>query len=723
MDDGSTCRDPYPSALDSCSCYLDVDMAHDYEMVHLAEREDPRDINMASSSTNTLLEHSRKGRISERLFVVHVLHSVLLVICLIILVAGINRWEHRVSVNVQKASQVASYISVGFQAFFTASILVLFWLSRSIAIDDAIRHPQTLLDLDMRLQAWTGLGPSLTNWLYEPGRVLSRLSPILSTIPIYFVAGTVLQITSSGVLGVNVYNYTSTTTDDYAATNHMGSYSGIDDIFGNRGLSWWFAAEENTGLWQAARQNMFLPDINNTQTPGLQGRLLHDIPNVLHNTFDLAHVNGTRINVQCSQPQDVLMEALLLPQGINDTSVALHSNDSKYVSNATNTDYDDQVWLNVSMSVPPYWDSSVPGLNFSSLWSQSPYAFETDQTSMELPTKVILQVWAFSNNTNVSIGHHQVIFALATGDPSVLIRDSNNSTGIYSNFTIIPGRNVSDCLHECNIWSGSDCDNRCKPQPVPGYLQVIGCSMHTTQVNVSVTETGLLPKEFTQGEHAPHEWVSFEWEQQSEVIMDRQFLIIFSPAPSFDDPTGQTAIDRGYTGAERLLKRALVGSDGWHPTGMNLSRLESDMELLSASYFWNYWQTCDFPKVLAPDYVECDSFRFMTASNWDRVVAADFTGTETRARLEVVIWRAAVSVGCSLVMAVLAMGLLGMKTDLGPGESLKGTRFVETVALMRGSGLPGLVVDMGPGVDRVPLRYGVCKDGSGANLDVAVDQS
>ncbi|KAK0451615.1 hypothetical protein EV421DRAFT_1048228 [Armillaria borealis] len=398
------------------------------------------------------------------------------------------------------------------------------------------------------------------------------------------------------------------------------------------------------------------------------------------------------------------MEALLLPQDINDLSVALHSNDSKYVSNATNTDYNDQVWLNVSMSAPPYWDSSVPGLNFSSLWSQFPYSFETDQTRMELPTKIILQNWAFPSNTNVSFGHHQVIFALVTGDPSVLIRDSNNSTGIFSNFTIIPGRNVSDCLHECNIWHGSDCDNLCKPQPVPGYMQVIGCSMHTTQVNVSVTETGLLPEEFTQEEHASHEWVSFKWEPQSEVIMDRQFLIIFSPAPSFDDPTGETAIARGYTGAERLLKRALVSPDGWQPTGMDLSQLENDMELLSASYFWNFWQTCDFPKALAPNYVECDSFLFNFLPLWDRFVAADFTRTEARARLEVVIWKAAVSVGCSLVMVVMAMVLLGMKTDLGPGESLKGTRFVETVALMRGSGLPGHVVDIGTGLAKTGLR-------------------
>ncbi|KAK0451614.1 hypothetical protein EV421DRAFT_1048341 [Armillaria borealis] len=186
----------WPSAL-----YIHyLDMANDYEMVHLAEREDPRDCNTASSST-ALLEPSRQYRISRRLFVVHFFHSALLVLCITVLVAGLCRWEHRVSVNVQKATQVASYISVAFQAFFTASILILFWLSRNVAIDDAIRHPQTLLELDMRLQAWAGLGPSLTNWLYEPGRLLSRLSPVFSIIPIYFVAGTVLQITSSGVLG------------------------------------------------------------------------------------------------------------------------------------------------------------------------------------------------------------------------------------------------------------------------------------------------------------------------------------------------------------------------------------------------------------------------------------------------------------------------------------------------------------------------------------------
>ncbi len=111
-----------------------------------------------------------------------------------------------------------------------------------------------------------------------------------------------------------------------------------------------------------------------------------------------------------------------------------------------------------------------------------------------------------------------------------------------------------------------------------------------------------------------------------------------------------------------------------------------------------------FPKVLAPDYMECDSFQFMTASDWDRVVAADFMRSETRARLEVVIWRDAIGVGCSLVMGDVGDGVVGMKTDLGPGESLKGTRFVETVALMHGSGLPGLVVDMVCGLGTVEAR-------------------
>lgn len=94
-------RDPCPLVYYLCFYYLDVDMAHDYEMVHLSEREHPHDINIASSSTNTLVEHSRKGRISKRRFIVHVLHSTLLVI---FNHSGRRdkRWEHRVSVYVQK---------------------------------------------------------------------------------------------------------------------------------------------------------------------------------------------------------------------------------------------------------------------------------------------------------------------------------------------------------------------------------------------------------------------------------------------------------------------------------------------------------------------------------------------------------------------------------------------------------------------------------------------
>ncbi len=45
---------------------------------------------------------TRFSKFSKRLFAVHVLHAAVLVICLVILVAGISKWEHWVPVNVQK---------------------------------------------------------------------------------------------------------------------------------------------------------------------------------------------------------------------------------------------------------------------------------------------------------------------------------------------------------------------------------------------------------------------------------------------------------------------------------------------------------------------------------------------------------------------------------------------------------------------------------------------
>ncbi|KAG7445365.1 uncharacterized protein BT62DRAFT_191293 [Guyanagaster necrorhizus] len=96
-------------------------------------------------------------RLSRRLFLIHLLHLLLLAISLTILIAGVLRLEENVSVSfanvgrrippfsppgsrASQAAPVSSYLSLGFQIFFTAAVIILAYLSRVAAVDSAIRH-------------------------------------------------------------------------------------------------------------------------------------------------------------------------------------------------------------------------------------------------------------------------------------------------------------------------------------------------------------------------------------------------------------------------------------------------------------------------------------------------------------------------------------------------------------------------------------------------------
>lgn len=82
--------------------------------------------------------------------------------------------------------------------------------------------------------------------------------------------------------------------------------------------------------------------------------------------FDVATVNGTGMNVRCYQPTDVQATAFL--SLTNSSSGETIRADANGYINASSVKSFDSIWLNVSMSTPPYWNSSVPGLNFLSEW-------------------------------------------------------------------------------------------------------------------------------------------------------------------------------------------------------------------------------------------------------------------------------------------------------------------------------------------------------------------
>ncbi len=67
---------------------------------------------------------------------------------------------------------------------------------------------RTLLELDARIHVWTGLPAAISNWFTRsPSETRSRLRhpfrSIYFGIPIYLLAGTVLQLSASGVLGTS----------------------------------------------------------------------------------------------------------------------------------------------------------------------------------------------------------------------------------------------------------------------------------------------------------------------------------------------------------------------------------------------------------------------------------------------------------------------------------------------------------------------------------------
>lgn len=73
---------------------------------------------------------------------------------------------------------------------------------------------------------------------------------------------------------------------------------------------------------------------------------------------------------------DATASVYLLPIGSTNISYATGPDVEGYVRHKPDEygNTNDAVWFNVSMTAPPYWNKNVPGLNFSSLWTNDAYA-------------------------------------------------------------------------------------------------------------------------------------------------------------------------------------------------------------------------------------------------------------------------------------------------------------------------------------------------------------
>ncbi|KAK0229845.1 hypothetical protein EDD85DRAFT_124600 [Armillaria nabsnona] len=433
-------------------------------------------------------------------------------------------------------------------------------------------------------------------------------------------------------------------------------------------------------------------------------------------------VNSTAMNVQCSQVEDAVIAIFLMPPMKNDTSYA------KPVG-VSNGDIDDpfNVWFNFSMSPPLYWDPNVPGLNFTTFFQTlqmscgpndhvmgpGPHGDICFNPGYNNFTKVVVQPWVLESDLSFP-GHQQVVFVIATSDEDILIRDVDGSTGTTFNQSIGTGI----CKPDGYGHDDDDSPGPCKT--VQMFVQVIGCTLQTTQADVEVTYSGVLVD--TPSDPDPHQWDEFQWEETSPLRIEDLFLTAFSPVPTADEiiSNGASVDNLGQSSVEQLLTNLVSPSSSNNYSYLGLDEFEGSLGALYASYIWKVWQLCDCPPW--PMYSRqppsvCQDFQLGAATGgWDAVVDAQVTLTETKATLKVILWRAVIGTVCSALMCVLSFALLGITTDRDKDTPLREARLVDGVRLMIDSSLPDTVKLVG--VEGLRLRYGWNDDQSFRILDV-----
>lgn len=210
-------------------------------------------------------------------------------------------------------------------------------------------------------------------------------------------------------------------------------------------------------------------------------------------------------------------------------------------------------------------------------------------------------------------------------------------------------------------------------------MQAIGCDFSTNQVDVNITSAGLLTSDNTDWnstQRGPRAWFDFQWEPQSAVTMERDFLTIFSPSAPGDLPTDASAVEQGLSPAERLLSRLFNANQYGVPrNNVSIEVLEDAMEHYAASYFWFFGSACDTtnPLPLAESY-SADGCRYFREADVFQRSGRDVTlfSATLRARLQVVRWRAIAGVAFSVALCIVASLMLGVKASRRPPESSSG---------------------------------------------------
>ncbi|KAJ7612715.1 hypothetical protein FB45DRAFT_1036929 [Roridomyces roridus] len=652
------------------------------------------------------------GSQSLKLAAIHSTHALLIALHAVALVAAIKKWEIRPRFADIALTQTG--ITAGLQVAFALIVGVLVYLTRGIAVDANIRAPPTLGLLHLRLEAWSGLGSSLSaNWRYSRADAKpSTASPGLRSIFLYLGLGALLQISSGSIFASTIDLGGSDTLSEFLDSD---VFSG--SRFGDFDALWpseFNLTSTDTSLFPPvalnAAVNMFAGKTNDTRYPGLQARLIHDTVNLDNSIIGLwnqARVNATLVNVHCSQVSNATVNTFSLPIRSSNLSLAVPSpiQDGVTILFPDNPAEETSAWINVSIPAPPYM--SVPELNINGYWIN-------DELVAGSLTTVYFQPWSFEGvpNNPLGHGHNQVVMVIATFNYPSLLTDSNNSTG--------------------HIWTFQTTQSVTDGPLSHAYVQVIGCSVKNDNLTATIDAQSRLLDPLTDvtrliGPEAPHDdhpWDEFAWQTDTSGLTpeERQFLFAFAPStPAYNS----TSTTKPISFPETVLAKFLDGNM-FSPFNTNPSLLvnfQGALERLFASYLWNVNRLCSPVDDIQPYWETCGSYpqnTLLSSAELQFVFPA-------RPVLTVVLWRAIVSLVCSVFMWFVLGSLLPERGGRVHVQRANGL-FDNALLLSQGSRIPAEVLE-GLSYGRTDralleltlskrLRYVEGEDGLGGYLDV-----
>ncbi|KAI0320946.1 hypothetical protein OF83DRAFT_1168868 [Amylostereum chailletii] len=337
------------------------------------------------------------------------LHLVLVFFHFLLVAIWAMKLENRMTVPASWSTTLSTFLNAGLQIFILVITAGILALMQPLAIRYQFQRRQTLTSLSDQAEAWSGLGASLFS-LYRNICFPAAL-PSVVLILNYFIALTVLHITTPILMSVPVVDVTSTrTVRTVVGTPRVADLFPvgfkIPDAFAS-GTFNWFESSTGVGL---------LDSHLSINYPGLKDNRVYDtvVDTTTTSTNGTALVNYTDFQVSCGE--------VPVPMTISSatTQAVVHYLGKQYASTvfSLSANLSDTVQFNISDTLRLWYDD-----------------VENDATEAFAPSDVLVRI---PRNKYTDVGRNVLMYSLfnPNRNGSTPIRDAAGSEGTPSTLAV-----------------------------------------------------------------------------------------------------------------------------------------------------------------------------------------------------------------------------------------------------------------------------------------------